>query len=236
MSFPRVVSEIVQALGSTVAVALVLALGFLILEPTVSRAITDEFTVTQTISGAISFQQTANDLTMDGALDGITGGTSYGTTTVRVRTNNATGYNMTIQFASTTAMGRIGDGGRINNYLYGSTTTTYPAGFSTAPANAQFGFSVNASTTADISPVFTHSGALCGTGNNGSFTVNNCWRGASTSDETFETQLINRSGPTTGSGSTSTVQFRVTIPPNPTPAVANGTYRATATLTALDNS
>ena len=225
----------IDATIKTLAVAAFLAFSFLMLEPTVSRAITDEFTVTQTISGAISFQTLANDVTMVGTLDGLTGGTSYGTTTTRVRTNNASGYNMTINFSSTTAMGRSGGNGLIPNYVYSTATANYPAGFDTSSAGAQFGFSVNASTTADISDVFTNSGAACGTSNNGSFSVNNCWRGASTTSSTTVTELINTSGPTPGSGSTSTVQFRITIPTNPNPAVPNGTYVATATLTALDN-
>ena len=225
---------IATAAYRTIAVVMIAAVSFWLLEPTVSRAITDDFTVSQVISGAISFQTNPGDITMVGTLDGLTGGTSYGTTTTRVRTNNATGYNMTIQFSSTTAMGRNG-GGYIPNFVYSTSTDGYPAGFDISSAGSQFGFSVNASNTADISPVFTHSGSACGTTNNVSFAVNNCWRGASSTDETFETELINTSVPTPGSGSTSTVQFRITIPSNPTPAVPNGTYVATATLTAIDN-
>ncbi len=225
----------VEATFKTLAVGLFLAFSFLLLEPTVSRAITDDFTVTQVISGAISFQTLANDVAMVGTLDGLTGGTSYGTTTTRVRTNNATGYNMTINFSSTTAMGRNSGGGLIPNYVYSTGTAAYPSGFDTSSVGAQFGFSVNASATADVSDVFTNTGAACGTSNNGSFTVNNCWRGASTTSSTTVTELINTSAPTPGSGSTSTVQFRITIPSNPNPAVPNGTYVATATLTALDN-
>lgn len=236
MTLEKMTEMVKTAFFKAVAVLAVLSVSFLLLEPVVSRAITDDFLVTQVVSGAISFQTNPGDVSMVGTLDGLTGGTSYGTTTVRVRTNNVTGYNMTIQFSSTTAMGRNGGSGRINNYAYSTGTTIYPAGFDTSVANAQFGFSVNASNTADVSSTFTHSGSACGTSNNGSFTVNNCWRGASTTDETFETELLNTSSPTPASGSTSTVQFQLTIPNNPSPAVPDGTYTATATLTALDNS
>lgn len=235
MNYQRLVFIIRNSFYETLIIGALLTIAFLALEPVVGRAITDEFTVTQVVSGAISFQTTAGDVTMVGTLDGLTGGTSYGTTTVRVRTNNASGYNMTIQFSSTTAMIRNGGGGYISNYLYSTSTASYPSGYDASPANSQFGFTVNASNTSDVSSVFTHSGALCGTGNNGSFTINNCWRGASSTDETTETELINTSAPTPASGSTSTVQFRITIPNNPNPAVPDGTYVATATLTALDN-
>ena len=228
----------VSMLLAGVSVVVVCAIGlFLVLEPTVghTQSTSDEFLVTQTITSAMSFLTNPGDVTMSGTIDGLTGGTAYGTTTARIRTNNATGYNMTIQFSSTTAMGRTGGSGYINNYLYSTSTANYPSGFTTAPANAQFGFTVNASTTSEISSVFTDNGSACGTSNNGSFTFGNCWRGASSTDETFETELINTSGPSANSGSTSTVVFRVTLPSNPVPIVPNGTYVATATLTATEN-
>ena len=233
----RIVIESGKQVLSAAMLVMMLGIGFILLEPTVSRSqINDDFTVTQTINTALAFLVNPNDVDMDASIDGLTGGSAYGTTTTRIRTNNAAGYTMTIQFSSTTAMIRNGGGGRINNYLYSTGTASYPTGFDVTPVNAQFGFTVNASTTADISTVFTDNGAgVCGTGNNGNFTFANCWRGASSTDETFETELLNTSGPTAASGSTSTIHFRVTLPPNPTPAVPNGTYVATATLTATEN-
>lgn len=225
-------------LSSVVSAFLALALimiSFFVFEPVVGRAAVENFTVTQTVSGAIAFAASTTNVTMVGTLNGLTGGTSYGTTTARVTTNNVNGYNMTIKFSSTTAMKRNGSNDVIANYQYSTDTAAYPAGYDTAVANAQFGFTVNASTTADVSTVFTHSGSVCGTGNNGTFTVNNCWRGASSTNENATTELLNRNSPTPASGSTSTVQFRISIPNGPNPAVPDGTYVATATLTALDN-
>ncbi len=224
-----------ESLVSAALIILLMLSSLVIFEPVVSRAVTDEFTVTQTVSSAIAFAASTTDVTMNGTLDGLTGGTSYGTTTVRVTSNSVAGYNLSIKFSSTTAMIRNGSNDVIDNYVYSTTTTSYPAGFDTSLPNAQFGFTVNASNTAEISSVFTHSGSLCGTANNGSFTINNCWRGASSTNASAATELINSSAPTPASGSTSTVQFRITIPNGPTPSVPNGTYVATATLTALDN-
>lgn len=238
MSYEQIITTIRASLFDVIAVAITCTLLFISLEPVVGRTqATDTFTVTQTITGAIAFAQNANDVTMDGAIDGLTGGTAYGTTTVRVTTNNATGFNMTIDFSSTTAMRRDGaaENQEILNYVNSTSTDTYASGFDTTQPGAQFAFTVDASSTADISDVFTNTGSLCGTSNNGSFTAYTCWRGASSTDETFETELISTSGPTPSSGSTSTVMFRVTVPPNPVPAVPNGTFVATATLTATDN-
>ncbi len=224
-----------KASVATVLIFSLLLGTFFAFEPVISQSATEIFEVTQTISGAIAFQASTSPVTMVGTLDGLTGGTSYGTTTSRVRTNNVSGYSMTIQFASTAPMIRNGGGGYIPTYVYSTGTASYPSGFDTSAVNAQFGFSVNASNTGDVSTVFEHTGSSCGTANAGTFIVNNCWRGASSTNAAVTTELIATSAPTPASGSTSTVQFRITIPNNPSPAVPDGTYTATATLTATDN-
>ncbi len=222
-----------------VVAVLIVALGgatFFVFEPVIGQSAVEEFEVSQTVSGAISFQASTTDITMNGTLDGLTGGTSWGTTTARVRTNNAGGYNMTIQFASTAPMIRNSGGGYISTFVYSTGTSNYPSGFDTSAPNAQIGFSVNASNTADVSTVFEGNGTtICGPTGGTTFVVNNCWRGASSTNAIATTQLINTSAPTPSSGSTSTVQFRITIPNNPSPAVPDGVYTATATLTATDN-
>ncbi|QQR64959.1 hypothetical protein IPH92_00025 [Candidatus Kaiserbacteria bacterium] len=228
-----------SAKGALLAATLVLMLGafaFFTLEPTVGRSAVEVFEVTQTVSGAISFMASSSDVIMQGTLDGLTGGTSYGTTTARVRTNNSTGYQMSITFASTAPMIRNGGGGTISTYQYSTGTTNYPSGFNTSVGYSQIGFTANASNTADISTVFEGNGTtLCGSTNGSTFVNNNCWRGASSTNVAASTQLINTAAPTPSSGSTSTVQFRITIPNNPSPVVPDGTYTATATLTATDN-
>lgn len=208
-------------------------------EPAVSRAVDSAaFTVSQSVSSAIAFSTQPSDVTLSGPLNGLTGGTGTGQTGVRIRTNNASGYHMTIKFSSTTAMLRGGDLGarEILNYQYSTGTASYPVGFNANGNAAQFGFTVNASNTTEISSVFTGaSGSACGTGAGINYTLNDCWRGASSTDVTAGTQLMNTSAPTSLSGSTSTIIFQVIIPNGPSPAVPNGTYVATATLTALDN-
>lgn len=228
-----------SAKSAFVSAILIFALGigtYFAFEPVVGRSAVEIFEVTQTVSGAISFLASTSPVTMTGTLDGLTGGTSWGTTTSRVRTNNSSGYTMTLQFASTAPMIRNGGGGTIPSYMNSSSTSSYLSGFSTAVPNAQFGFSVNASTTSDISTVFEGDGSgLCGPANGTTFVAYNCWRGASTTNATAATELISTAAPTPSSGSTSTLQFRITIPNNPSPAVPDGTYTATATLTATDN-
>jgi hypothetical protein len=217
------------AVAAFLASLLALATFFL-LEPQVGigASTNDVFTVTQTVTEEISFVATANDVVMTPSLAGITGGTSNGTTSVRVRTNNATGYNMTIAFSSTTAMLRNGGSGYISNYAPASDGT--PDYTFTNDTFAQFGYTVLASTTSDVDATFLDNGSnTCATGaSNGSGT---CWMDP---DDAAET-IINRTTATSASGATTTIRFRVNIPNNPIPAIQTGTYVATATLTATTN-
>src|ERR1035437_2134992 len=95
---------------------LVLAVAFVAIEPAVSHAIvttvSDTFTVSQNVDAEVGFATTASNVIMSPSLGGITGGTSNGATSVAVRTNNLTGYNMTIQASS--SLGMIGNASSTN--------------------------------------------------------------------------------------------------------------------------
>jgi len=242
MSYEKLVQTIKGSFYESLIIAALLTILFIALEPVVSRSAasdTSQVVVTQQITGAISITPATDAVTMVGAIDGLTGGTSYGTTSLEVLTNNGAGYNLTIQFSSTTAMIQDPADGTdvIANFQHSTSTATYPTSFLANGSVSQFGFTVNASDTTAISEVFTTNGAgLCGTDyDTDTFTINECWRGASSTDETGTTELMNTTTPTPASGSTSTVQFRVTVPSGANPTVSNGDYIATATLTATDN-
>lgn len=220
----------VSVFNSFVAAACLLSvvtLSFMLLEPTVSRAIVDVHKVTQSVTAEISFLSIPSDVVMSPALAGITGGSAAGTSTVRVLTNNDTGYNMTLSFSTTTAMRRNGGGGTIANYT--------PAGAGVpdfAFANevyGQFAYTVSASTTADMDASFLDNGGTCNIG--AANASGRCWLNPSTTAET----IINRTTATLSSGATTSISFRVHIPSSPVPAISEGTYVATATLTALVN-
>ncbi len=230
MTITNIRTSLLSSLTATTLMLLLAAGSFLMLEPVVGRAAvdTDEFEVTQTVTEEISFVATSSDVTMSPSLAGITGGTSNGSYAVRVRTNNAAGYNMTIAFSSTTAMIRDGGGGYISNYAPAADGT--PDYTFTSDTFAQFGYTVTASSSADLDASFLDNGSnTCATGaTDGSGT---CWMDP---DDAAET-IINRTTSTAASGATTTIQFRVNIPSNPSPAIQTGTYTATATLTATTN-
>ncbi len=215
-------------IASFAAVAMIL-ITFVIFEPVIGRAATDEFIITQTITGEVSFKTAASDVSLGPAIQGLTGGVRNGATYVVITTNDTNGYNLTIAFSNSAAMQRNGGGGDIPDYV------TAVAGFadfvfdSTKPYG-QFGYTVSASTTADLDLSFRNDGASCNSTGGGEVAAS-CWMNPSTTAET----IVNRSSATPAGGSTTTLHFRVDVPPNPVPAISTGVYTATATLTAVTN-
>jgi hypothetical protein len=192
-------------------------------------SVVSQFTETLGVTSEIAFAQSGSNITMTPNLPGLTGGTANGATQVRVVTNNNTGYNMTIVASS--SLGMIGNtyGGTIP--AYASAVNGVPDFTFTTPANrARFGYTVEASTTADLTQTFKDNGSTtCGTGAND--TVDRCWIAATTT----AVQIINRSSYTADNGATTTIKFRVVINSNPSPLIPEDTYVATTTLTATEN-
>lgn len=208
----------------------VLLSTFVVLEPTISRAqITDEFLVTQNITAELAFVASTTDVAMDSGIASLTGGTSNGTTTVAINTNNSAGYNLTLGFSSSTAMNQDGGTGFINNYAPASAGTP-DYNFDATELFGQFAYRVTADQVADLDASFEDNGSnACGSGG-GNNTYDACWLNGSTTAKT----IIDRSSATSG-GSTTTLNFRVSVPANPSPTIPTGSYTATATLTATLN-
>lgn len=205
----------------------VLSFVFVGLEPSLSTAAEDQLTITQVITSEISFSTPATDVTMTPQLTGLTGGTSNGTSTVIVLTNNTTGYTMTITASSSPAMkGYLGTDS-IPDYT--PANSSIPDFAYSVPSGYEFGYTVGASTTADLAQKFLDNGSTCNTGSADTGTVASCWYGLSTT----ATSTILRTTQTPGSGSTSSLYFKVTI--NSGSAVTEDTYQATTTLTATTN-
>lgn len=204
--------------------ALMLAvMSFSVLEPTVSQAVTSIFSVRQQITGEISFLIPATNVTMNGALAGITGGNATGTTYAVIQTNQATGYTMDISFENSPAMkGEVTNSTALRNYG-SSTEPTYLFFGSTS---AQFAYTVSASTTSDLDQSFLNNGTACNTG--AGYTANTCWMGASTTNF----RIVSRAS-AASTGATTSLQFKVNVPNSPVPALQSDFYTATATLTAV---
>ena len=134
---------------------------------------------------------------------------------------------MTLEASSSGAM--IGDRDNTKSIpAYAPATPSIPDMGFLVPANsARFGYTVMASTSAEATPWFQNNGSACNAGatNDGS----HCWLNASTT----AFYIMNTTGATAASGSTSTLIFHVKINPNPAPMIPDDMYVATTTLTAL---
>lgn len=220
-----------QSLIAAVLIGLLGVTAFFAFEPSIGRsAVTDDFLVTQQITDEIAFLVTASDVSMTGAIMGLSGGSATGTTLAVVRTNDSEGYNMTLKFSSSTAMNQNGGTGYINNYTPASAGVPDYSWVNNGSGGAsEFGYSVMASTSADLDQSFLNNGSACNV--SGSSTLYHCWLNPSTTAET----IINRSTPTGNGGATTTLIFHVNVPNAPSPALASGIYTATGTLTATNN-
>lgn len=217
-----------ESLTGSLVLSLAFAVIFVMAEPTLGLAIEDQFTVSQTVTSEISFSTTATDVTMTSSIGGITGGTSNGTTTVIVLTNDSSGYTMTIKASSSPAMQGTTQGGTISDYT--PAAAGIPDYAYSVPSGAEFGYTVSASTTADLAQKFLDNGSTtCNTGSADTSGSASCWYGLSTT----ATSTILRSSETAASGSTSSVVFKLTI--NANVNTPEDTYNATATLTATTN-
>ncbi len=236
MNTQNIINATWQSLvASTLAIAIV-AVSFFIIEPQMGQAATSgPFTIKTTITDEISFTANATNVTATGSINGITGGTANGSTSVTVRTNSNTGYSMTIAFASNSTdnamKGDVSGSTAIHDYpAVSSTTPTFL--FSTASTSSVFGYTVSADAGAtDLAQAFLDDGADCNIpiGSGGAYTADRCWMEPMTS--AFE--IIDR-GTAAASGATSTIHFRVHVPNLPNPSLVADTYTATATLTAVN--
>jgi hypothetical protein len=225
--------NIIHTSGQAVGLFFLGAALFIILEPAMTFSAitaTSQFTISQTVNAEVSFLTPATNVTLTPSLGGVTGGTANGSTQVVVLTNDHLGYQMTLQASS--SVGMIGNFNSANSIpvIVPATPNVPNFSFNTVAANgAAFAYSIEASTTADLSQIFKDNGATCNTGSGD--TIGSCWLNASTT----AVQIVNRSSATTGSGATTTLKFRVIIGANPTPAIPDDTYVATTTLTATAN-
>jgi hypothetical protein len=218
-------SAIYAGVASICILSLAMAL-FFVSEPKIgfSQSDTEDFRIRQTITGETAFLVNPSNVTMNGSISGITGGSATGTTRFVVKSNNATGYYVEIDFfdnAGNYAM--LGDksgSDAIRDYIAGAAEPTY--NFTTASA-AQLAYAVYSSTTADTDQSFLNNGSACNAG--ATQTIEKCWKAPSTTGF----RVVGRNNAATA-GATSTIYFKVHVPSGATPVPTAETYTATATL------
>lgn len=160
-----------------------------------------------------------SDVTLSPSLAGLTGGTSNGSTTVTVTTDDPAGYSLSIEASNNPAMQKTGGSVTIADYNQGAEADY---SFSVVTGQAQFGFSPS---SVNVVPAFRDNGSLCNTGSLD--TPLACWAGLTTTP----TIISQSSGANHPNGATTTINFRVGIGSGA--GVESGLYTATTTLTAL---
>jgi len=151
-------------------------------------------------------------------MSGLTGGTSDGTESWTVKTDNAAGYTLTIRAATSPAL--AGTLGSFPDYVPAGANPDYT--FAVSASTAAFGFSPEGT---DIVAKYKDDGLSCNTGSLD--TADACWDGLSTSDIT----IAQRTSANHPSGTATAVKFKAQSgSSNIQPA---DSYSASVTLTAL---
>lgn len=161
------------------------------------------------------------NVTMTPALGGVTGGTSNGSTTFIVTTDDTAGYTSTIQASSSPAL--VNTSSSTNSFAdYVPSGGAPDFTFSLLPAQSLFAFSVQGT---DADQRWKNNGSVCNSG--GTSSALTCWDGLSTSIKTIADRTSNNQP----SGTQSTIYFRAGI--GSARNQPNGTYVATTTLTVI---
>jgi hypothetical protein len=161
----------------------------------------------------------AASVVMSPALGGLSGGTSNGSTSFIVTTDDPAGYAATIQASSSPALKSATDS--FADYVPAGTAPDYA--FNNAATASSFSFSPEG---VDIDGRYENNASnVCGTGSLD--TADACWDGLSTSPRT----ILARTSDNTPNGTITTLKFRAAS--GTSHIQTNGTYMATTTVTVI---
>lgn len=159
------------------------------------------------------------DVTMTPSIGGLTGGTSNGSTSVRVVTDSPSGYQLSITSVNGPAMQKGAD--TISDYV---PVAEADYSFTVGGGEAFFGFSPEGP---DIVQAYLDDTVSACNEPGGTDSSLTCWDGLSTS----ATTIAEATGANHPTGATTTIQFRVGVGSGAN--LPAGEYYATTTLTAI---
>ena len=159
----------------------------------------------------------ASDLSL-GSIGGIVGGSTTGSQSWIVTTNNATGYSLSVKASTAPAL-------KSGTYSFADYTPAGPdpdLAFTIAPTSSGFGFSPEGT---DVIQRFKDNGSVCNAGSLN--TTDACWDGFATT-----TKIVSlRNSSNLPSGSTTTLKYKVET--GSSHIQEAGDYSAVITVTAL---
>lgn len=202
-----------KTLASSLIISLCVFCLYVMAEPSIINAVTDDVTVSLTVDSGISITS-PGDVTLGATNMGASVNSAIGSATWNVKTNDPDGYLLTIKNAST-APALKGTGGIGNFADYTEATPGTPETWAVDNNTYQFGYSVRGT---DVNTGIFGTGANCGAANVPIATLN--YRHASTSEITAAT----RSSTTTTAGIDTMVCFA---------AGQNGVYATAGSYSAL---
>ena len=179
--------------------------------------------VTQVVTSEITISNPGT-ITMSPNILGMTGGTADGNATWNVKTNNASGFSLSIK-SSTNPTLQSAESSFADYTLMSSGTPDF--NWNIDPASSEFGFSIEPAVIADTAPLFRDNGSICATGNDR--TAGKCWYPFTTSD----LNIVNRFSATSSSGEDVLIKLRAQA--GPSRFQTQGSYQAVVTLTAVTN-
>lgn len=192
------------------------------IEPVIVTAVSDDVGVSQSVASEIAISS-PTDITMSPEISGLTGGMGDGSATWTVTTNDTSGFNLSLKALTSPAL--VSGSYNFADYTIAAAVPDFT--WNIAGDVSEFGFTVEAETVTDLVSDFLDDGSVCGAGVLD--TVNSCWGGFSTSDQT----VINRTSQTDLSGEDEVVKFRAES--GASRFQEFGEYVATITVTAVTN-
>ena len=160
----------------------------------------------------------AANVTMSPSIGGLTGGTSNGSTSFTVTTDDPAGYTASITASTSPALRSATD--TFADYVPGGANPDFV--FANAATASSFAFTVEGT---DIHSRFMDNGSSCGTGSGN--TADACWDGLTTAPKS----ILSRAGATQPNGTATTLKFRAESGSGH--IQTNGVYTATTTITVV---
>ncbi|HXK31928.1 MAG TPA: hypothetical protein VJ378_00425 [Candidatus Paceibacterota bacterium] len=216
-----------QSLSLTLIISLVAFGTFVLLEPQLTKGVTDDTTVSLTVEDEITLV-CSSTAALAPNIASVSGGTATSTFLCTIETTDTGGYNLNITKSQKLRIADVANQ-RFDDIDTATTTWDFPA---PGAGNETFGFCVNsAASTTDIVQTFLDNGANACDEPAGSVTAWQCWTGIATTTATTSVAVRSTETPVGGV----TIEFGLQAVAGGTNGLTAGNYYTTTTVTAVTN-